>query len=134
VARCTVFPEVEYCSFCTTDKENNMTTLTAPRATSATVEIEKTVKVKEKQFTLTVSEQQAGYLQDAIKSHLAGEVRAFLSPIADALYKAGAARQYAKNDNTYDYTDGYSYGHAILKFKSTDAREAATGSRVETGW
>lgn len=119
----------DYINRRTNPKGNTMPVLT-PIATVDTVTIEKITKVKEKQYTLRLTEQQAGYLVGLIHGAVAGEVASYVfSGLASALISAGAKRLYANNTNKEKYNSavGYYYtsGYAVLDFKDDDAREAA---------
>lgn len=111
------------------NKEKKMSVLT-PAATVETVEIEKTVKTKAKQYTVRLSEQQAGYLMSFLYQHAAGEVVSHLfTPIRTALVNAGARQLSPVNDNKEKYSGSvgfyYTFPYAVLKFRDDEAREAA---------
>lgn len=119
----------DYINRRTNPKGNTMPVLT-PIASVDTVTIEKVTKVKEKQYTLRLSELQAGYLLGLFYSGVAGEVASYVfSPLSSALVGAGVKRLFANNTNKekYDSAVGYYYthGYAVLDFKDDDAREAA---------
>lgn len=104
-----------------------------PSASRETVTIQKTIDTTADVFNVRLNKYQAGYLIDVLKGHLAGEVRTFLKPIADALVNAGAVREYATNNNnaTYNMGNGYTYkkGYAVVDFADEYERELATGSK-----
>jgi hypothetical protein len=110
-------------------KESEMSTV----ATVKTVERTKSVVVTEKEYTLKLTEQQAGYLVDLLHAHVAGEVVTdLLTPLGYALASAGARRISARNDNTYNYAGSYARAYAVLKYADDAAREAATGKKKST--
>lgn len=103
-------------------KENKNMAVLTPQATVETVEVEKKVKTKEKQFLLRLTPAQAGYLIDLLHAHVAGDVaHHVLAPLGYALTIAGAVRLKARNTaNAYGASR-----HAVLDFTDAAAREAA---------
>lgn len=119
----------DYINRRTNPKGNTMPVLT-PIATVDTVTIEKVTKVNEKQYTLRLSELQAGYVLGLLYGAVAGEVASYVFyPLASALQATGAKRLYANNTNKEKHNSavGYYYtsGYAVLDFKDDAAREAA---------
>jgi hypothetical protein len=117
------------CTLCNPNKkENEMSAVATVKTVKRTKTVE--VEVAEKEYTLKLTEQQAGYFIDLTYAHLSGEVSDdLLLPLSYALADAGAKRIYASNDNNADYTGKFSRRYAVLKYKDEDARKAATGKK-----
>lgn len=116
-------------------KENTMTAVATaplkPTASRTSVNVVKTTTVSEPRYTVVLSQYEAGHLIDVLKGHIAGEVRTFLLPIANALGLAGAYRIYADNSNqrvgSYYDGKGYKQSYAVVDFADEEDRENATG-------
>lgn len=131
------------CSLCyvqdteTPKKENAMSTAVVAKA--RTVDRTRSVTVKENEYTITLTEMQAGYLHDALSRHLNGEVQTtILRPIAKALVAAGlnqylyAASSGNKQQSAKDAKDnwnwgfyGYDQASTSLKFAGETSKQAA---------
>lgn len=120
------------------------TTMSVATVTATTVERTRAVAVKEKEFTVKLSEITAGYLYDLLSRHVSGEVAvAIFAPLARKLRDAGVdpytqqAKNNAKQQTATEATSnaawgfyGYETATAKLDFRNEAAKTAARNAGI----